>query len=59
MYRPPLTDSKEHTMDMLITLWNTVPDATRMLVFDTPLVTVLRVLALLTGNTFFEDGSIG
>lgn len=46
-------------MDMLITLWNTVPDATRMLVFDTPLVTVLRVLALLTGNTFFEDGSIG
>lgn len=46
-------------VELIVTVWNAVPDAVRLLAVDTPAVTVLRLLALMVNGTLYEDMSIG
>lgn len=46
-------------LDIAVQLLNTLPDAARFALAETPLLLVFRVLALLTGGTLYEDISIG
>ena len=43
----------------VVDLWNALPDSVRILDSGNPLWMVLRLLALATGNTLFEDASFG
>ena len=46
-------------LDMAVNVWNMLPDSVRIIDGSNPVWLVLRVIAMLTGHTLFEDASFG